>query len=105
MIIPIIVYLLRKRANVFNDCWSTKEVVFDVVDGILYTDGIKLNVGKYSSDDKIYVDNIKYVNEPRQRGILVSSFIGVIEEEYSQSFSDFLLKSGVKICSLDDKYM
>ena len=106
-IIPITSNMAKNIAKANKENYDIKEVTFHVSDGKLYTDGIKLTPGKYSDEDKMYVESYTLTNTSYAGNVIITNFFGVIEGEYMDDFITFLLRNGVKIRNLaktDDDY-
>ncbi|MBR3673526.1 MAG: hypothetical protein IKN65_04445 [Clostridia bacterium] len=99
MIIPI-TYYMRKSTDEFRgeESFINKKITFNVINGELYADNIKLNVTQNKARTKIIVDNISIITTPRYKAkTYMVRFLGIVEEPYVDGFVKFLIDNGVKI--------
>ncbi|MCR5213631.1 MAG: hypothetical protein K6E10_04385 [Eubacterium sp.] len=102
MIIPIAIYLKKSRPSV-AEMFEEKTLTFDAVNGELFKGNMKLSVGRYRGEDRIFLENTYWAKAPRYGGsYMVVNFMGKVEEPYLREFEDFLMKNGIQINDLGE---
>lgn len=100
-IIPVFIFGYKKSNKYRGDnAYYTEEVTFHVEDGALFAGEIKiLNISFNKKEHSFNVNDVE-VKKSQVKGIPISvpkaSFIGIIEEPYSNEFMKFIKGRGVR---------
>ena len=98
-VIPMII-ILMKASEPFKgpNSFETQEVTFQVFDGELYLDNLKLDVDWDDVDGSLYLQNTSVIVHPKYKTkTYVTKFSGFVEQPYANDFLNFLKSHNVKI--------